>query len=440
MTKRFFNIVAMLCVSFITYAQVEQASQKLAETQHKQLASELSSSLKSGKGKPVFGKDGNDKQFLLEDEEPFFTEYLGWKKSQFSKRNLINVYQSLMSATKQKDAKKKVSVKVSFPLNDTEFKGQATNKSGKAIKDVYVVTTTASVIVEASKLGAMSSVAKNNLALNWEVAINLNKKTGAVDTKTSRAVLRSIDVQPASGFFPEEQQQMQAVAEKLIKDYYQSLKDAKWSAVDIPDEWKSPLQTSTKRETEGDVRVELPTSQLFVVNTAPNLRIYVSPDAYHKVAPEFRMSIDDDLKTGRIISVSYNELEKPRIVEPEPEPVIVAEPEPKIEVKPEPVKVAPPVVVERGKTYKVQILSSLKLVPIDKLPQRLRGIDNISIEKYVVGGTTYYKYMVPAGTTVSEALAVRRQMRDKGIEDAWVAVYQDGARVSPNEGAPELVR
>ena len=448
MTKRIFITVMMLCTCIFTYAQIEQASQKLAEAQHKQLASELTNSLKSGKGKPVFGREGNDRQFLLEDEEPFFVEYLGWKKAQFAKRNLMSVYQSLMAATKQKDPKKKVSVKVTFPLNDVEFKGQATNKSGKVIKDVYMVTTTAAVMVEATKSGAMPSVAKNNLTLKWDVFINLNKKTGAVDTKTSKAILQSITVDPASGYFPEEKQQMQAVAEKLIKDYYQSLRDARWSAIEIPDDWKSPLQTSTKRETEGDVRVDLPSSTSFEVRTVPNLKIFVSPESFHKLALGFRIAIDENLQSGRIVSVLYNELEKPRMVEPkpEPEPEIVAIPEPvrvvpavAVEVKPESVRVVPAVAVERGKTYKVQIFSSVKFIPIDKLPQRLR-VDNITVEKYVVGGVTYYKYMVPAGTTLNEALSVRRQMRSNGIEDAWIVVYENGARVSPNEGMPELIR
>ena len=442
MTKRIFIIVMMLCASVITYAQVEQASQKLAEAQHKQFASELSNSLKSGKGKPVFGKEGNDKQFLLEDEEPFFTEYLGWKRSQFPKRNLLSVYQGLLSATKQKDAKKKVSVKITFPLDDTEFKGQATNKSGKAIKDVYTVATMASVTVEASKQGAMTSVAKNNLTLNWEVAISLNKKTGAVDTKASRAILKSISVEPASGFFPAEKQQIQAVAEKLIKDYYQSLRDARYSAVEIPDEWKNPLQTSAKRDTEGEIMVALPSTTSFEVKTVPALKIYVSPESYHKVALGFRIAINDDLQSGRIVSVNYNELEKPRMVEPKPEPEIVAKPEPVV-VKPEPEpKIEPkpiPVVTDRGRTYKVQILSALNYVAVDKLPQQFR-VDNITIEKYVVGGSTYYKYVVPAGTTLSEAFAVRKQLRDKGLNDAWIAVYENGVRVSPNEGMPELVK
>ena len=430
MTKRVFIIVMIACASFTSYAQVEQASQKLAETQHKQLASELANALKSGKGKPVFGREGNDKQFLLKDEEQFFTEYLGWKKSQFEKRNLLSVFQGLMSATKQKDAKKKVSMKITFPLDEIEFKGQATNKSGKAIKDAYTVTTTASAVVEASKEGAMTSIAKNNLTLKWEVLLKLNKKTGAVETKASRAVLQSIFVEPASGYFASERQQMQAITEKLIKDYYQSLKDAKWSAVEIPGEWKSTLQTSTKRETEGEMMVSPPTSTSFDVRTVPDLKIYVTPEAYHKVALGFKIVINDDLKSGRITAVNYNELEKPRIVEPEP--VIAAIPEPVIEVKPE------PVVKEYGKNYKVQILSLYKPIALDKLPKRFR-MDGVTIEKYTVEGVTYYKYMVTAGT-LNEALSVRKKMRNSGIEDAWIAVYENGVRISPNEGQPEFIK
>lgn len=427
----------VLSTSFISYAQVEQSAQKLAETQHKQLASDLSNSLKSGRGKPIFGSEGKDKQFLLVDDQQIFTDYLGWKKSQFDKRSLLSVYQGLLSATKQKDAKKKVSVNISFPFNGAEFKGSAKDKKGKEIKDLYVVTTTAEITVEASKQGVEKSIAKNVLTLNWDVALVLNKKTGSVDTRASRAILRTIIVEPTSGYFNSERQQMQAVAESLIKDYYQSLRNARWTTIEIPNEWKSSLQNSTKRETEGDVTVSLPTSTSFEVKTVPNLKIYVNAEAYHKVALGFRITINDDLKSGRITSVNYTELEKPQIFEPEPEPVFVSEPV--FVPAPEPVVVAQPVVKEFGTMYKVQILSLRRLVPINELPQRFR-MDNVTIEKYIVGGRTLYKYMVPGGSTLSEAVAVRRQMRNRGIQDAWIAIYENGARIAPKEGMPDFVR
>ena len=371
MTKRFFIIVMMLCASFFSYAQVEQASQELAEKQHKVFASELSNSLKSGKGKPIFGREGNDKQFLLVDEEPFFTEYLGWKRSQFEKRSLSSVYQSLLAVTKHKDARKKVSVNITFPLNDTEFLGQATNKSGKAIKDVYVVTTTAEVEVEATKQDVMESVTKNVLTLNWEVLVSLNKKTGAVDPKSSRAVLRSISAEPAPGGF---------IAEKPQ-----------------PKVEPAPVTKPEPAPAPEPVRVTRPEPTPVTPQPAP-------------------------------------------VTKPEPAPApapVVTKPEPAPVTRPAPV--AQPVVREQGKTYKVQIYSTLKYTALSELPKRFR-MDNVTIEKYVVGGATYYKYVVPAGTTLSEAFAVRRQIRSQGIEDAWIAVYENGVRVSPNEGTPEFVK
>ena len=443
MTKRIFITVMILCASFTSYAQVEKEAKKIAEAQHKLFASELSEALKSGKGRPIFGSEGKDEQFLLEDDPQIFSDYLGWSKSLFDKRTLLSVYRSLLSETKQKDAKKKVSVKITFPLNEVEFKGESTNKSGKTIKNLYLVTTTAEATVEASKQGLEKSIAKNTLILSWDVLVNVNNKSGDVDTRNSRALLKSITVEQASGFFTTEKQKIQNVAETLIKDYYQSLRNARWSSVEIPDEWKSPLQSSVKRETEGDVVVALPASKSFDVRTVPDLKIYVNNEAYYKVALGFSIAINDDLKSGKITSVKYTELEKPRIVEPEPEsepePIVVyeAKPEPVIEAKPEPVKIAQPVVRERGITYKVQILSLTKYVAIADLPHQFR-MDQLTVEKYNVGGVIYYKYVIPVGS-LNEALAIRRKMNNNGIE-VWIPIYENGARIAPNEGMPELIR
>lgn len=440
--KKLSFVVIMLCASLVTYAQVEQAAQKLAETQHKQFASDLSNSLKSGRGKPIFGIDGKDQQFLLEDSEQVFADFLGWKKAAFDKRSLPTVYQGLLAATKQKDAKKKISVNISFPVTGAEFKGPATDKKGKTLKDVYTVTTTAETTVEATKQGSDKSVAKSIVTLNWDITVILNKKTGSVDSKASRAILRSITVEQTAGFFNTERQQIQSVAETLIKDYYQSLKSAKWSSIEIPADWKSPLQSSTKRETEGNVTVSLPTSTTFEVKTVPELKIFVNADAFHKVALSFKITVSDDLKSGKITSVSYTELAKPIIVEPEPEPepepapVVVAA-APVVAAKPQPQ--SQPVVRDRGTTYKVQILSLNKYVAISDLPQRFR-VDDVTIEKYVVGGVTYYKYTVPGGTSVREAVAVRAQMRNRGLTDSWIAIYENGERVAPRDGVPEIVR
>jgi hypothetical protein len=192
---------------------------------------------------------------------------------------------------------------------------------------------------------------------------------------------------------------------------------------------KGLLQNSVKRETEGVVSVALPSSTSFEVRTVPDLKIFVNSEAYHKGALGFRIAIDDDLRSGRIASVSYSVIETARVEEPK---VIVTEETP--------VVVAPPPVVprERGLSYKVQILSLYKPIPLSDLPQRFR-MNDVTIEKYNVGGVTYYKYVVPGGT-LDQAISKRRQMRDAGIEDAWIPIYEDGVRIAPSEGLPEIVR
>jgi len=228
----------------------------------------------------------------------------------------------------------------------------------------------------------------------------------------------------------------------LINSYYQTLRDGRYATIEIPDEWRSPLQNSTRRETEGNVFVSLPSSNSFQVRTVPDLKIFVDQEAFHKVDLGFDITVADDLRSGTITRVDFRELESPIIVEQTVE--VEPEPEP---IQPAPVTtVAPPVVQpqvsrprETGTNYKVQVLSLLKHVPVSDLPQQFRN-NEIIIERYVVGGVTYYKYVVPAGTSMSEALSVRSQLISNGIEGAWIAVYRDGARVNPNEGEPEIIR
>ena len=122
---------------------------------------------------------------------------------------------------------------------------------------------------------------------------------------------------------------------------------------------------------------------------------------------------------------------KPVPVEPKVEPIV----EPAVEQKvSQPVRppVAKPVAQTEGLYYKVQIMANDFYKPIAELPQRFR-VDGLMVEKYRSG----YKYVVPAGTTIREALAKQRQLAEKGLEQTWIVVYQNGERFRPWEGKPE---
>ena len=117
-------------------------------------------------------------------------------------------------------------------------------------------------------------------------------------------------------------------------------------------------------------------------------------------------------------------------VEPTAEPVVeqpVARP-----VEP-PVKTATkPVSQPDGSYYKIQIMSIDFYKPIAELSPKFR-VDGLVVEKY----RNDYKYVVPAGTTMKEALAKQRQLAEKGLDQTWIVVYENGARVRPPEGKPE---
>jgi len=90
---------------------------------------------------------------------------------------------------------------------------------------------------------------------------------------------------------------------------------------------------------------------------------------------------------------------------------------------------APKQPVPSGEYYKVQILMLKSYKDIAELHEKYR-VDGVTVEKYSDG---YYKYVVPAGTTVKEALTVLKQMTSRGIEGAWIAVYQNGERIRPSQ-------
>ena len=434
----------MLGISLSTYAQ-EEAIQKLAETEHQKFAKELPNSFKKGDIK-LFGlAKAEKKQFFLEESQKAYTDFLGWDKKLYAKRNISTVFKALSVNTKaSKKNPNPVSVTFNFPAQPSEFvnisvkKPKSPPKRGKDYVVDYSVTTKADVTVEISKKGLDNSVASNTVSLVW--VGRLNMLNGEVHPKKKNAppVLRSINVEPIVVPSVPKEEVMRARAKELIEAYYQNLQSsANRSAALAPEitskeEFSKWLQNSTKIVVEGSVNVQLPdaSSQKLVVRNIPGVKIYLDPapyltddvsqyrttDTYHQLT----MAITVDFKADEITKVEFED----RFVTP----VLAPKPEVKVELPP-----PPPVV--KGQQYKVQILLLDSYKAIDQLPNRYR-VDNLVVEKYSDG---YCKYVIPA-SSLKEALAIRSQMISKGVEDAWIAVYEDGVRVRPSQGKPDVVR
>ena len=136
--------------------------------------------------------------------------------------------------------------------------------------------------------------------------------------------------------------------------------------------------------------------------------------------------------------------EAPVVVE-EPKPELVPEPEPPVSQtvtqpvvsQPAPQPVSRPVPPSGREYYKVQILLLRSYIPPAQLSEKFR-VENIAVERYNDGGIIYYKYVIPANN-LNDAFAIKNRMNARGIEDAWIAVYENGIRIRPYQGQPENV-
>ena len=131
--------------------------------------------------------------------------------------------------------------------------------------------------------------------------------------------------------------------------------------------------------------------------------------------------------------------------EPDPDPVVsqpttqpvVSQPATQPTTQPVTQPAQQPVAPAGREYYKVQILLLQSFIPPAELPSRFR-VENVVVEKYNDDQQTYYKYVVPANS-LNEAFAIRNRMVERGISDAWIAVYVNGERVRPYQGQPVSV-
>ena len=123
----------------------------------------------------------------------------------------------------------------------------------------------------------------------------------------------------------------------------------------------------------------------------------------------------------------------PVVEEPIPEPVVTQSVSAPVSAPPSQPAVSRPVPPSGMEYYKVQILLLQSYVPPANLPERFR-VENVTVEKYIDG----YKYVISANN-LNEAFAIRNRMNARGIGDAWIAVYENGVRIRPYQGQPEII-
>ena len=130
------------------------------------------------------------------------------------------------------------------------------------------------------------------------------------------------------------------------------------------------------------------------------------------------------------------------VVQPATQPEPVVQPDVHPEPVVQPIRQPEPIVhsssnttftPRQGTEYRIQIISQSFYTPISNLPARFR-VENLIVEKY---SETDFRYVVPASSW-RNANEILNRLTEMGLQ-AWIAVYENGERVRPPLGRPEII-
>jgi hypothetical protein len=413
----------ILCASFTGYAQNksdEAEVKEFVEARHKLLTMELTKSFPQGIN-PFDAKDlktaDNSKQFFLDPKNHNYKDLWASGTDVGTIKSVAKNLSKNVTNKKLAQNKKLTVTVVDFPEKPVNYKEKLIDKK----KKIYEAETMMDVRVEVSREGVPPSIAKNELILKWEV-------------KNSKLTLKSIHPKFETGFFASEKQQMKEKAEGLIKDYYQNLSEKR---ADVPAEWRDRINNSLRIEPSAvDVTVSESNVDLIIkVTNAPAVKIYADPapymtedishysthEAYYTVPLTFEINFNPDLTDVKLTPYFGTANFK----------------HPELKPKEDDKREDPPLTrVESGKIFKVQILAHVSNHQLDVLIDKFNVQEKVEVEKF----GRYYKYVIslPAGSKLQDANQLKQEMIDNGIWDAWVTVYENGARVRPADGKPDI--
>ena len=409
MTVKIAVFAFVLCMSFVGFTQTQVKVEDLVNTKNQDFKvcfTNLDKKFKADfKGRYIkksdFKKIAKQSQFLVEKKK---TAKLFDKKTG-KKRDLATTYDKLVEMSK----KNRLDINMDYIVTGTPVLIRKNNQ-------YYTYKTMAALITNAkTKYGDSISSTKNELTLLWVVDLKEKNLTKSIQ-------LTSLKAKAVSGFFEYEMQEMQKIAEDLIRKYYQNLLSKEWESVLTPEipnkkEIESRLKNSTQIDTAGTIRVPLPNSRTFIVGegNVPTLNMYIA-EREQRFALTFNIKINDGLTGGEITKVVYRQLDGFE------QPVIVSEPEPQ-----------QPQIEEVGMTYKVQILALYSPIPFAELSKEYRNVENVIIEESIIGGKTYFQYVIPVGNNMKEAQALKNKLIGQGIKDVWIVKYKNGKRLYPNK-------
>lgn len=190
-----------------------------------------------------------------------------------------------------------------------------TNKRNNGKIKNYIYTTENEVGVASVKDDTLYSNARYHVIIEWGV------EPQSKDTTTYKVSIENISTYEIP-YLTKEKQQMGQTAKELIENWY---------ATETVNETFAKYNSVSVKTLDGNITVETPQGQKFIVTNVPEIRIDMNPEefmtgdktlylepieAYRILKPVFEITINDDFTSGSITNVDFKEitLHKPETV------------------------------------------------------------------------------------------------------------------------------
>lgn len=316
--KKTLLTLIVLTMAFATTSFAQDAKQAAVMDKQEEFFNTIKDGLET-KDTKIKPKDFRSNQRCYKLWQQFFIEY-SKSKSFLGSDDTDTIDLKLFStiySTMTKSANKNITTNDVYVHNiGISYTEEDTTKNGK-IKG-YIYTTENEVGVASVKDDTLHSRARYHVEIEWIVTWKCSGQGKDTTYKPTIANISTYEIP----YLTKEKQQMGQTAKELIENWY---------ATKTVNETFAKYNPVSVKTLDGNISVETPQGQKFIVTNVPEIRIDMDPEefmtgdktlylepieAYRILKPVFEITINDDFTSGSITNVDFKEitLHKPETV------------------------------------------------------------------------------------------------------------------------------
>lgn len=316
--KKTLLTLIVLTMAFATTSFAQDAKQAAVMDKQEEFFNTIKDGLET-KDTKIKPKDFRSNQRCYKLWQQFFIEY-SKSKSFLGSDDTDTIDLKLFStiySTMTKSANKNITTNDVYVHNiGISYTEEDTTKNGK-IKG-YIYTTENEVGVASVKDDTLHSRARYHVEIEWIVTWKCSGQGKDTTYKPTIANISTYEIP----YLTKEKQQMGQTAKELIENWY---------ATKTVNETFAKYNPVSVKTLDGNISVETPQGQKFIVTNVPEIHIDMDPEefmtgdktlylepieAYRILKPVFEITINDDFTSGSITNVDFKEitLHKPETV------------------------------------------------------------------------------------------------------------------------------